>query len=45
MLVFRIDDLMNKSLLLGGGKQGDKRKVEKDMVESSECDQKRQRRE
>ena len=45
MLVFRIDDLISKSLVLGGGKQVDKRKVEKDMMESSECDQKRQRRE
>ena len=32
--VIRIDDLFSQSLVLGGGKKGDKRKVEKDEVEA-----------
>ena len=34
MSVIRIDDLFSQSLVLGGGKKGDKRKVEKDEVEA-----------
>ena len=43
MSVIRIDDLFSQSLVLGGGKKGDKRKVEKDEVEAKEFDQKRVR--
>ena len=45
MSVIRIDDLFNQSLALGGCKKGDKRKVEKDEMESKEFVQKRVRRE